>query len=30
MPGNEYLYNPKLTNADRATDCAAGEKPVGI
>lgn len=30
MKADEYLYNPNLTLADRATGCAAGEKPVGF
>ena len=30
MPNNEFTNNPNLTLANRATGCAAGEKPVGF
>jgi hypothetical protein len=30
MPNSEFTNNPNLTLANRATGCAAGEKPVGF
>jgi hypothetical protein len=30
MPESEYLLNPNLTQADRATGCAADLRPVNF